>query len=137
RHNRRCWERRPVLGLGVGAWSSDPPSPEAPHGARRANPRSLAAYLERVAAGVPPTEVHERLDPATARGEAAFLAPRTMRGLDAAAFAAEFGAAPRAFWPDAIDEAVAAGWLVESPCGDLRLSAAGVLLSDSLFERFV
>jgi len=137
RHNRRYWERRPVLGLGVGAWSSDPPSPEAPHGARRANPRSLAAYLERVAAGVPPTEVHERLDPATARGEAAFLALRTMRGLDAAAFAAEFGAAPRAFWPDAIDEAVAAGWLVESPCGDLRLSAAGVLLSDSLFERFV
>ena len=26
RHNRRYWERRPVLGLGVGAFSTDPPS---------------------------------------------------------------------------------------------------------------
>ena len=137
RHNRRYWERQPVLGLGMGAWSSEPPAPAAPHGARRANPRSLAAYLEGIAAGAPAAQVQERLDPATARGEAAFLALRTAGGLDAAAFAAEFGAAPRAFWPDAIAEAVAAGWLLESARGDLRLSAAGVLLSDSLFERFV
>jgi oxygen-independent coproporphyrinogen-3 oxidase len=138
RHNRRYWERLPVLGLGMGAWSNEPASPAAPHGTRRANPRALAVYLARIAAGGPAAdEPAERLDAATARGEAAFLALRTMRGLDAAAFATEFGAAPRAFWPDAIAEAVAAGWLVESDAGDLRLSDAGILLSDSLFERFV
>lgn len=138
RHNRRYWERQPVLGLGMGAWSSEPATPEAPHGTRRANPRSLAVYLARIAAGAGAAEEPaERLDAATARGEAAFLALRTMRGLDAAGFAAEFGAAPRAFWPDAIAEAVAAGWLLESDAGDLRLSDAGLLLSDSLFERFV
>jgi oxygen-independent coproporphyrinogen-3 oxidase len=138
RHNRRYWERRPVLGIGMGAWSTEPASPEAPHGARRANLRALDAYLARIAAGEPASVgPPERLDAASARGEAAFLALRTARGLDAAGFAAEFGAPPRAFWPDAIAEAVASGWLLESGAGDLRLSATGLLLSDSLFERFV
>jgi coproporphyrinogen III oxidase-like Fe-S oxidoreductase len=58
-------------------------------------------------------------------------------GLDAAAFAAEFGAPPRAFWPEAIDEALAAGWLVEGETGALRLTGAGILLSDTLFARLV
>lgn len=138
RHNRRYWQRRPVLGIGMSAWSCEPPAPGAPHGARRANVRSLEDYLARIEAGAPGAAAPpELLDPVAARGEAAFLALRTMAGLDAAAFAAEFGAPPRAFWPDAIAEAVAAGWLLESAAGDLRLSAAGVLLSDSLFERFV
>ncbi|HEY8494271.1 MAG TPA: radical SAM family heme chaperone HemW [Myxococcota bacterium] len=138
RHNRRYWERQPVLGLGMGAWSCEPPSPEAPHGARRANVRALDAYLARIAAGAPAAAgPPERLAPAAARGEAAFLALRTARGLDAARFAGEFGAPPRAFWPDVIAEAVAAGWLIENGAGDLRLSPRGMLLSDSLFERLV
>jgi len=137
RHNRRYWERLPVLGIGMGAWSCEPPSPGAPHGMRRANVRSLEGYLARIAAGEAAAAAPERLDPATARGEAAFLALRTARGLDAARFAAEFGGPPRAFWSEAIAEAVAAGWLLESEAGDLRLSAAGILLSDSIFERFV
>ena len=112
--------------------------PEAPHGARRATVRTLATYLARIAAGAPAAEGEpERLDPATARGEAAFLALRTSEGLDARAFAAEFGAPPRAFWPEAIDEALAAGWLVEGETGALRLTDAGILLSDTLFARLV
>jgi oxygen-independent coproporphyrinogen-3 oxidase len=138
RHNRRYWERLPVLGLGMGAWSSEPASPEAPWGARRANVRSLEGYLARVAAGASAAELPpERPDAATARGEAAFLALRTTRGLDVAGFTAEFGAPPRAFWADAIDDALAAGWLTESAAGDLRLTRTGILLSDSLFARLV
>jgi oxygen-independent coproporphyrinogen-3 oxidase len=138
RHNRRYWERAPVLGLGVGAWSSEPADREAPFGARRANVRALDEYLARTTAGrSPAAAAADRLDAATARGEAAFLALRTREGLDAAAFAAEFGAPPRAFWSDAIDELVAAGLLDEASDGALRLSARGILLSDSVFERFV
>lgn len=138
RHNRRYWERQAVLGLGMGAWSCEPRSAAAPHGARRANVRQLDTYLARVAAEEPAAaSPPERFAPATARGEAAFLALRTARGLDAAAFAAEFGAPPRAFWADLITEALAAGWLLESTSGDLRLSPAGLLLSDSIFERLV
>ncbi len=135
RHNRRYWERRPVLGLGVGAFSTDPPSAAAPFGVRRSNPRSLEAYRARIASGAPPCR--EVLDAATARGEAIFLALRTLEGLDSAAFAREFGAPPRRFYPDAITEFVSAGLLEERDSGDLRLSARGRALSDSVFERFV
>jgi len=137
RHNRRYWERTPVLGLGVGAVSSDPPGPGRPHGERRTNPRALAAWLERVEAGVQVAEERERLDPATARGEAVFLALRTLAGLDAEGFRSEFGAPPRAFFGEAIDALAAAGLLAEESQGNLALTRAGRLLADTVFERFV
>jgi oxygen-independent coproporphyrinogen-3 oxidase len=137
-HNRRYWERRAVLGLGMGAWSCEPARPGAAFGARRVNPRSLAAYLERVEAGRPAAEAPaEVLDAATARGEAAFLALRTRRGLEAAGFAAEFGRAPRELYGAAIDELRRAGLLEENVVGDLRLTPEGRRLSDTVFERFV
>ena len=138
RHNRRYWEREPVLGLGVGAWSSEPPSPGAPFGARRANVRSLPIYLERLARGgaaeAGPPEV---LAEATARGEAVFLALRTSAGLDARRFCIEFGGEPRRFFAAEIDDCTAAGLVEEAESGDLRLTPRGRMLSDSVFERFV
>jgi oxygen-independent coproporphyrinogen-3 oxidase len=140
RHNRRYWQRRPVLGLGPGAWSNEAPRDDAPFGARRANVRDLDLWLARIAAGEPGAlDPPECLDARTARGEAAFLALRTAAGLDAASFATEFGAPPRAFWNTAIDELVAADLLVEDAAraGGLRLTPRGFLLSDSVFLRFV
>jgi oxygen-independent coproporphyrinogen-3 oxidase len=138
RHNRRYWERRPVLGLGVGAWSSEPRSAAAPHGTRRHNVRSVGTYLARVAAGRSPEEGEpERLDAATARGETMFLALRTAAGLDPAAFAAEFGAEPAHFFGPALAELRDAGLLECAPGGALRLTRRGRLLSDTVFERFV
>lgn len=138
RHNRRYWERGAVLAIGVGACSYEPPSAGAPHGIRRANVRALDDYLARIAAGESAdAEPPERLDAAAARGEAAFLALRTAAGLAAEAFRAEFGAAPRSFWPDAIDELVTGGFLAEDPSGDLWLTPRGILLSNSVFAHFV
>jgi putative oxygen-independent coproporphyrinogen III oxidase len=134
-HNRRYWERRPVLGLGMGAVSHDPPVSGSPHGTRRTNPRALDRYLE-VAAGAALAEV-EALSPRAARGEAAFLALRTAAGLDAARFAAEFGAPPRAFFGDAISALRAQGLLEEGDTGRLRLTPRGRMLSDSVFAHFV
>jgi oxygen-independent coproporphyrinogen-3 oxidase len=134
-HNQRYWDRRPVLGLGMGAVSNDPPAEASPHGARRTNPRSLAAYLE-VVAGARRAEV-EALSPRIARGEAVFLALRTTAGLDAARFAAEFGAPPRAFFRDAIAALCAQGLLEERDTGRLRLTPRGRMLSDSVFAHFV
>jgi len=137
-HNRRYWERQPVLGLGVGAFSTEPPSAEAPFGARRSNVRDLRTYLDRIAQKLPPaagpTEV---FDAETARGEAAFLALRGSRGLLAAEFEGEFGQPPRAFFGPAIDQLLEAGLLDEAESGDLRLSARGRLLADSVFAEFV
>jgi oxygen-independent coproporphyrinogen-3 oxidase len=136
RHNQRYWQRRPVLGVGMGAVSTDPPTSDAPHGVRRTNPRTLDAYLERVA-GRRPAEV-EVLTPRIARGEAIFLALRTDEGLDAARFAAEFGAAPRAFFAEPIAQLCRQGLLEEEgDTGRLRLTAPGRMLSDSVFAHFV
>jgi len=134
-HNRRYWQRRPVLGLGLSAVSSDPPGPGRPFGARRSNPRSLAAYLD-CAEGRREAEV-EVLSPEVARGEAVFLALRTAEGLVAAAFEAEFGAPPRRWFGEALDGLRAQGLVEEGPRGDLRLSPRGRMLSDSVFQSFV
>lgn len=137
RHNRRYWERRPVLGLGMGAWSSDPARAEAPFGTRTGNVRALGIYLERIAEGKSPAERSERLDEVAARGEAVFLALRTARGLDAGGFEREFGGPPRRYYAEPIDALCEAALMREEPDGSLRLTARGRLLSDSVFAHFV
>lgn len=147
RHNRRYWRRQPVLGIGPGAHSSEPPGPGAPYGARSANERSLSAWLARIesapaeaaadGAGALCPPLREVPDGPTARGEAAFLALRQREGLAAAAFAAEFGAPPRRWFAAAIDELVSGGLLAESPGGDLRLTPRAWPLADSVFAHFV
>jgi oxygen-independent coproporphyrinogen-3 oxidase len=137
-HNRRYWERRPVLGLGVGAFSTDPGREGAPFGVRRANVRDLNRYLEAALAGSSAEqEPPEVLDAPTARGEAVFLALRSAAGLDAGRFASEFGRFPRGFWEEAIAGLVAGGLLEERLGGDLRLTRRGRQLADSVFEHFV
>jgi oxygen-independent coproporphyrinogen III oxidase len=136
-HNSRYWRRLPVLGLGLGAWSTDPRGAGAPFGVRRANPRALDAYLAAIEAGGRAEAESEVLDERTARGEAAFLALRTRSGLDASGFAREFGAPPRAHFGAAIDALRERGLLTESGAGDLALTAAGRLLADTVFVHFV
>jgi oxygen-independent coproporphyrinogen-3 oxidase len=132
-HNRRYWERRPVLGLGMGAVSSEPLSAAYPYGARRANPRSLAAYAA-VVRGEAAAEV-DVLGAREASGEAVFLALRTTRGLDVAAFEAEFGPLEARFG-GAVEGLCSCG-LLEQEGGQLRLTPRGRMLSDSVFEHFV
>ena len=137
-HNRRYWERRPVLGLGVGAFSTEPPGPAAPYGGRRSNVRDLRTYLTRIARGNPPAAgPTEIFDAKTGRGEAAFLALRGAAGLRAAEFEAEFGGLPRTFFGPVIDRLLEAGLLEERGAGDLQLSPRGRLLADTVFAEFV
>lgn len=139
RHNARYWRREAVLGLGMGAHSFEARTPEHPHGRRRANPRSLADWLqgvERDPGNVGRVEVYSA---AMARGEAVFLALRQREGLAAARFEAEFGSTPRHFFESEIERAAALGWVVEGdPApGDLRLTPAGRLVADSVAALFV
>ncbi len=136
RHNRRYWERRAVLGLGVGAHSYEPPGAEAPHGRRRANERELSAWFARIEGGGAARPPHdERLDARAARSEAAFLALRTREGISVEAFRAEFGREPEAVWP-ALRRLRAEG-LLEQRRDRLRLTERGWLLSDGIFEELV
>ena len=136
-HNRRYWQRRPVLGLGVGAHSLEPPRAGEPFGARGANERALSAYLARVEAGGGGPPEREPLPERTARAEAAFLALRTREGLSAREFAAEFGGPPRQFFASAIRERLASGQLAESAQGDLTLTDMGWLFADDVAASFV
>ena len=137
RHNARYWQRQAVLGLGMGAHSTEPRSALQPHGARRANPRELTAWRAGLDHDPANAGEEEGLDAATARGEAIFLGLRQVEGLSAAAFAAEFGGGPRAFFSSEIGRLVARGWLEETREGDLRLTAEGRLLADSVATEFV
>ena len=136
-HNRRYWQRRPVLGLGVGAHSHEPARVHEPYGARSANERALPAYLARIEARSCEPPEREVLSEATARSEAVFLALRTREGLDASAFAAEFGAPPRRLFAGAIDDGIAAGQLSEDARGNLALTQAGWLFADAVAARFM
>ncbi len=132
-HNRRYWERRPVLGLGMGAVSSEPRSAAHPYGARRANPRTLAGY-DAVVRGEAEPEL-EVLSEREASGEAVFLALRTSRGLDLAAFEAEFGPLEGRYGGELTR--LGGEGLLETEAGRLRLTPRGRMLSDSVFECFV
>jgi len=136
RHNRRYWRREPVLGIGVGAHSSESPGSGTPFGARRANERQLAAWLARIEGGGgagPPQ--FEALSEPEARSEAGFLGLRTQPGLNRRRFEAEFGLLPEVCWP-ALQELREAG-LLEEADGAWRLTQRGWLLSDTVFERLV
>lgn len=135
-HNRRYWERLPVLGLGMGAWSVEARTAQAPYGARQRNPATLPEYLD-AAGRPPPPEAVEQLDEVTARGEAMFLGLRTRRGVSARRFAAEFGSPPRRFYADELTRLAEAGLVLEQENGDVVLSHRGRLLSDTVFEAFV
>lgn len=137
RHNQRYWQREPVLGLGVGAVTSEPASPGAPHGKRRANTRELSFYLDRVQAGALPVAESETLGARTARGEAVFLGLRRTAGLSATAFAQDFGHVPRHWFAEEIDLLLDAGLIREAPAGDLVLTPSGFLLADEVATHFV
>jgi oxygen-independent coproporphyrinogen-3 oxidase len=139
-HNRRYWRREPVLGLGVGAWSCEPPREGAPYGGRSRNTRSLSSYLQGLEGGEGggaasrEVEVH---DAETARAESVFLALRTREGLEAARFEEWFGGPPRAFFGSEISRLRADGLLEETEAGDLRLTPRGRMLSDLVSQSFV
>lgn len=137
RHNRRYWQRRPVLGVGVGAHGLEPPSEAAPWGARPANERSLGAWLARVAARPEEPPFREVLSLEEARGEAVFLGLRRREGLDAEAFATVFDGPPRAFFEARIELLLGAGLLAEAAGGDLALTHRGWLLADEVASHFV
>ena len=136
-HNRRYWQRLPVLALGVGAHSTDPPGPGRPYGARHGNPRARVAWLAGVEAGAWPIGEEERLSRADAMAEACFLALRCAEGLDEAGFEAEFGVALREPFGDAIARFLGEGLLEQIGPGHLALSRRGRMLADTVCAEFV
>lgn len=128
RHNSAYWARRPYTGIGAGAHSYDGTS-------RSWNSRDLDRYLAEVGAGKRPFAGGETLDEPTRAFEAVALGLRRVRGLDRAAFSAEFGLDPTARYARAVADGRDRG-LLELDDSHLRLSARGRLLANEALIAF-
>jgi oxygen-independent coproporphyrinogen-3 oxidase len=129
RHNVGYWTGEAYAAAGAGAHSYggrlDP--------VRRANVRRIESYIGRIVAGRSPVSFRERLEPRRARAEALMLSLRLTAGVSPAAFAAAWGGDPLEEFAPAIARATGKG-IVEIAGGRLRLTPAGVLLSNDFFR---
>lgn len=120
RHNLGYWQRRPYIGLGVGAH-------EQLGRERRWNTRGLRTYLETVARGARAIDGREVLDASTEAFEEVALALRLSVGLD------EVRARQLGVRLEAVDELRLLGLLEPGP--RLRPTERGMLLHGELVSR--
>jgi oxygen-independent coproporphyrinogen-3 oxidase len=123
RHNLLYWRRRPYLALGPGAHASDGQLRRTWNAAR------LDGYIAALEAGRLPPGGAEEVDAATALAERAILGLRLREGI-AAALASDPAVAPALAW--ARDRGLA-----EDEAGRTRLTQAGRLLANEVFERLL
>jgi putative oxygen-independent coproporphyrinogen III oxidase len=127
KHNLKYWTRQPYLGFGLDAHSML----EAPDGAIRfSTPDSLEEFM----AGAPlqrsPVSSRDALE------ETFFLGLRLTRGVDLKAVSVRLGLDAEGAFGETIRELESSGMLKRE--GDaLRLTPAGRLLSNEVFERFI
>ena len=135
RHNVNYWRLGDYLGLGAGAHSylqigMDPIARE-----RWSNEKNPGRYMARInQSGIAITE-RENIDRDKAAGEFLFLGLRMTSGVSLEAFRSAFGRSPVEFYPK-IETWREAGLITEKN-GNLRLTAQGLLLANSIFVEFV
>jgi len=124
RHNLKYWRREPVVAFGVAAASFDGI-------VRRTTGGSIPAYVAAIREKGTAFVAEERLPSEAALREEVLLGLRTADGVAAGAFEAAIGTLPVAD-RERLSDAVAAG-LLETEAGRVRLTRAGVLLSNEVF----
>ena len=149
-HNLAYWRNLQWLGVGPGAHS-------ALAGCRFWTVRSPRDYARRAAewlrqstgAGiwdaitpprlrqVPTVDDLEEIDAATAAAETMFLGLRLLDGMDLAAASQRIGIDLRERYRPELDELTAAGLLVGTPDGRLRLAEQAYLIANQVFTRFL
>ena len=129
RHNLSYWQDVPYLGLGAAAhsyWDDR----------RLENPAELDAYIACIAAGCPAGRPEEPATREIRMEEFCFLALRTARGIDKAAFAAKFGRLIDSVYHRPIAEMKRRGLLAEDE-SYLRLTPLGMKYGNIVFEAFL
>ena len=129
RHNTGYWRDVPYLGLGAAAHSYW-------EGQRLENPAELSAYMDRIAAGRPAGQLEEPATREIQMGEFCFLALRTARGIDKAAFAVKFGRLIDSVYHRPIEEMKGRGLLAEDE-SCLHLTPLGMKYGNIVFEAFL
>jgi oxygen-independent coproporphyrinogen-3 oxidase len=126
RHNCGYWQRRDYLGFGLGAASLY-------EGTRFKNTDSMETYM---ADSRNSRTEFQRLSQQDEMEETMFLGLRMAEGVDAAAFAAQFGRTPQEVYGEQIAKSVREG-LLECGQGRIRLTGRGVDLSNYVMARFL
>ncbi len=127
RHNLKYWTRQPYIGFGLDAHSMI----EGQNGAVRfSTPDSLDEFMAGAPLSRTPVSTRDALE------ETFFLGLRLSRGVDLKAVSARFGVDALHAFADTMRELVSAGML-EREGDTVRLTSAGRLLSNEVFQRFL
>ncbi len=129
RHNEVYWRGESYFAVGPGA-------ARYVDGWRETNHRSTTTYLKRVLAGQSPVAERERLPPADAARERLVFGLRMLEGVDRSEFAAATGFEIDDLVGPALRRFVGQG-LLEDTGGRIRLTRAGLLVSDALWPEFL
>lgn len=131
RHNGKYWDDAPFVGLGMSAHSYR-------DGRRSWNVASFGAYCRRVEQGGPlaARDGERRLGAEERRAEALFTGLRRAGGVALAEFRSRYGVDPLEAYGASLRDSFRAG-LLEVREGRLRLTDAGVLLSNEVFQALV
>jgi oxygen-independent coproporphyrinogen-3 oxidase len=129
RHNENYWTGGEYYAAGAGA-------ARFLAGRRETNHRSTTTYIARVLGGKSPTAETEQLGPEDAARERLVFALRRLVGIDVAQFAAETGFTVERLAGDALPRLLELG-LLDRTAGRLRLTRAGLLVSDAIWPRFL
>lgn len=130
RHNTKYWTGAPYFGFGCSAHSYDGIN------RRWANERDINRYVQAIETEVSPVVEEQRLSADDIRSEAVFLGMRMMRGVDARRYRDVFGVDLYAEHEKDLSRFIDAG-LVEIDGDLIRLTRAGALMSNEVFEAFV
>ncbi|VAW38891.1 Hypothetical radical SAM family enzyme in heat shock gene cluster, similarity with CPO of BS HemN-type [hydrothermal vent metagenome] len=146
RHNSRYWSGGDYIGLGASAHSfmgRRRPAPDNPEldgdwGRRWWNTKDAAEYIKITGGGGRPWAGSETLTKEQAATEAIMLGLRQSKGVDEEAFRTLFGSSPqsRLVRKGLLKEGSGlpgGGRLIDSDNGRLRLTKAGMLLSDQIY----
>jgi oxygen-independent coproporphyrinogen-3 oxidase len=129
RHNLGYWQDVPYLGFGAAAhsyWQDR----------RRENDASLTGYITKIQAVGDASREEEPLTRQSLMEEFAFLALRTVRGIEAAAFQKKFHVALHDVYDGAIRDMQGKGLLAEED-GFVHLTPYGMKYGNVVFEAFL
>ena len=129
RHNLKYWTGAPYWAFGVSAAGYD--------GARRwSNTRNIHEYLSKIEAGESPVAETETLDADDLQSENLFLRLRLKEGVNLREHQVRFGVNVVERYADDLARLDEAG-LIELNDGILKISRAGTVLANEVFEAFV
>ena len=135
RHNVNYWQLGDYLGLGAGAHSYLQIGTDPTVRKRWSNEKNPGCYISRVNESRTAISDRENIDQDKAAGEFLFLGLRMISGVSCEVFRSTFGRSPVEFFPK-IDTWREAGLMTEKN-GNLRLTARGLLLANSIFVEFI